>query len=204
MPKRVDHAQRRGHIIDALVRVAAAEGLHAVTMRGVAAEAGMSLNLVQYYFDSKPQLMHAALERLEQQSHERWSARLARLPHPVTAHAFIEAFCAEALPTDGPSRAFHLVWTSYAVLAMTDPELAAQPFVEGPNRLERQLTDVLRQAQTDGELAADVDASVEAARLLAMSHGLGTSVLVGQRTAEAAEAVMRHHLTKLFGLPAEV
>ena len=77
MPKRVDHAQRRAHIADALVRVAASEGLHAVTMRGVAAEAGMSLNLVQYYFDSKAKLMHAALERLERQSHERWSARLA-------------------------------------------------------------------------------------------------------------------------------
>ena len=71
MPKRVDHAQRRAHITDALVRVAAVGGLHAVTMRGVAAEAGMSLNLVQYYFDSKAKLMHAALERLEQQSHER-------------------------------------------------------------------------------------------------------------------------------------
>ncbi|WP_413102416.1 TetR/AcrR family transcriptional regulator [Streptomyces sp. Inha503] len=204
MPKRVDHAQRRAHITDALVHVAAAEGLHAVTMRGVAAEAGMSLNLVQYYFDSKAKLMHAALERLEQQSHERWSSRLAGLPQPPTAHAFIEAFCAEALPNDEPSRAFHLVWTSYAVLAMTDPELAAQPFVEGPNRLERQLTDVLRQAQADGELAVDLDVTVEAAHLLAMSHGLGTSVLVGQRTAEAAEAVMRHHLTGLFGLPVEI
>ena len=86
---------------------------------------------------------------------------------------------------------------------MTDPELAAQPFVEGPNRLERQLTDVLRRAQADGELAADLDAAVEAARLLAMSHGLGTSVLVGRRTVAAAEAVMRHHLTGLFGLSAE-
>ncbi|MFI0817194.1 TetR/AcrR family transcriptional regulator [Streptomyces sp. NPDC021098] len=203
MPKRVDHAERRAQITDALVRVAAAEGLHAVTMRAVAAEAGMSLNLVQYYFDSKAKLMHAALERLEQQSHERWSARLADLPQPTTAHAFIAAFCAEALPTDEPSRAFHLVWTSYAVLAMTDPDLAAQPFIEGPNRLERQLTDVLRQAQRDGELAADLDVSVEAARLLVMSHGLGTSVLVGQRAPEAAEAVLRHHLAGLFGLPAE-
>lgn len=39
------------------------------------------------------------------------------------------AFCAEALPSDESSRAFHLVRTSYAVLAMTDPDLAAQPFV---------------------------------------------------------------------------
>ncbi|PNG17717.1 TetR family transcriptional regulator [Streptomyces cahuitamycinicus] len=198
MPKRVDHAERRAHIIDALVRVAAAEGLHAVTMRAVAAEAGMSLNLVQYYFDSKAKLMHAALERLEQQSHQRWSKRLADLPQPPTAHAFIEAFLAEALPTDEASRAFHLVWTSYAVLAMTDRELAAEPFVAGPDRLERQLTDVLSRAQRDGALAGGRDPAAEAARLLALSHGLGTGVLVGQRSAEAAMAILRAHLDQLF------
>ncbi|WP_354670704.1 TetR/AcrR family transcriptional regulator [Streptomyces flavofungini] len=199
----MDHAQRRAHVIDALVRVAAAEGLHAVRLRAVAAEAGMSLNLVQYYFETKAQLLHAALERLEQQSHARWSARLDGLPHPVTAPAFIEAFLAEALPTDEASRAFHLVWTSYAVLAMTDPELAAQPFVEGPDRLERQLTDVLEQAQRDGALDPLRDAAAEAAHLLSLGHGLGTSVLVGQRSADAAMEILRAHLGRLFApLPA--
>ncbi|MBO8189484.1 TetR/AcrR family transcriptional regulator [Streptomyces spirodelae] len=198
MPKRVDHGQRRAHIIEALVRVAAAEGLHAVTMRAVAAEAGMSLNLVQYYFDTKAQLMHAALERLEQQSHARWSARLARLPQPVTPQVFVETFLAEALPTDEESRAFHLVWTSYAVLAMTDPELAAQPFVEGPNRLERQLTAVLQQARDESAADRSWDAATEAAHLLTLAHGLGTSVLVGQRGAEAATRILHAHLDRLF------
>ncbi|MFI8850364.1 TetR/AcrR family transcriptional regulator [Streptomyces sp. NPDC053499] len=198
MPKRVDHGQRRAHIIEALVRVAAAEGLHAVTMRAVAAEAGMSLNLVQYYFDTKAQLMHAALERLEQQSHARWSARLAQLPQPGTPQAFVETFLAEALPTDEESRAFHLVWTSYAVLAMTDPELAAQPFVEGPDRLERQLTAVLQQAKEESAVDRSWDAATEAAHLLTLAHGLGTSVLVGQRGAEAAIRVLRAHLDRLF------
>ncbi|MFG3258625.1 TetR/AcrR family transcriptional regulator [Streptomyces sp. NPDC048172] len=199
MPKRVDHARRRAHIAEALVRLAAREGLHAVTMRGVAAEADVSLRLVQYYFETKGKLMHAALERLEEQSHQRWSARLGALPGPVTAHAFIDAFLAEALPTDGPSRDFHLVWTSYATLAMTDPELAAQPFVAGPDRLERQLTEALRRAQDDGALGQERDARGEAARLLALSHGLGTGVLVGQRTPQAALSILRGHLDQLFG-----
>ncbi|MEU9791333.1 TetR/AcrR family transcriptional regulator [Streptomyces sparsogenes] len=202
MPKRVDHAQRRAHIADALVRVAARDGLHAVTMRAVAAEAGMSLNLVQYYFATKAQLMHAALLRLEQQSHERWAARLDSLNNPESARACLEAFVAEALPADEASHAFRLVWTSYAVLAMTDPELAAQPFVEGPNRLEHRLTDLLARAQTSGEIAAHLDVSMEAARLLSLSHGLGTSVLVGQRSASQALEVMRYHLTRLFNDPA--
>ncbi|MEV0642095.1 hypothetical protein AB0I77_45690 [Streptomyces sp. NPDC050619] len=69
---------------------------------------------------------------------------------------------------------------------MTDPELAAQPFVEGPDRLEGQLTAVLEQAQREGALDRRRDAAAEAAHLLSLSHGLGTSVLVGRRGAEVA------------------
>lgn len=199
MPRTADHQARRTQIADGLIRVAGRDGLHAVTMRSVAAESGVSLRLVQYYFRNKAQLMHGALRHLERQSNERWTARLAQLPSPPSARAFIEAFLAEALPTDEQSRTFHLVWTSYAVLAMTDRELADRPFVEGPNRLERQLADVLRQAQVSGELATDLDVSFEAARLLTINHGLGTSVLVGQRTAEAAMTVLRYHLDRIFG-----
>ncbi|MEV0054089.1 TetR family transcriptional regulator C-terminal domain-containing protein [Saccharopolyspora shandongensis] len=198
MPKTVDHDQRRAQIAEGLVRVAAREGLHAVTMRSVAAEAGVSLRLVQYYFQTKAQLMHDVLRHLERQSQKRWAARLERMPSPPSARAFVEAFLAEALPTDEASRAFHLVGASYAVLAMTDPELADQPFVAGLNHLEAQLADALRRAQADGELSGDRDASVEAARLIALNHGLGTAVLVGQRTGEDAEAVLRCHIDELF------
>lgn len=90
------------------------------------------------------------------------------------------------------------MWTSHGALAMTDPDLAAEPFVAGPDRLERQLTDVLSQAQRDGALAGGRDPAAEAARLLALSHGLGTGVLVGQRSAEAAMAILRAHLDQLF------
>ncbi|MGY5124282.1 TetR family transcriptional regulator C-terminal domain-containing protein [Streptomyces nigrescens] len=136
------------------------------------------------------------------QSHARWSARLDDLPHPVTAHAFIETLLAEALPTDETSRAFHLVWTSYAVLVMTDPELAAQPFIAGPDRLERQLTGVLEQAQKGGALDPLRDAAAEAAHLLSLGHGLGTSVLVGQRGSDTAMEILRAHLGRLFAHPA--
>lgn len=49
-----------------------------------------------------------------------------------------------------------------------------------------------------GRLPSKLDISAEAARLLTLSHGLGTSVLVGQRSAEAAMVVLRYHLDQLF------
>lgn len=145
--------------------------------------------------------MHAALQHLEQQSHRRWAARPATLPDPPPARALIEAFLAEALPDDDESRTFHRVFTSCAVLAMTDPEFADQPFVAGPVRLTTQLTEVLQRARSNGEVRSEVDPAPEAARLLALNHGLGTSVLMGQRTAHDAEAVLRYHLDRVFEAP---
>jgi AcrR family transcriptional regulator len=202
MPRTVDHRQRRAHIAESLVRVAARDGLHAVTMRSVADEAGVSLRLVQYYFHSKAELLHGALAHLERQSQQRWAARLADLPSSRSARQFVAAFLAEALPTDEPSRAFHLLGASYAVLAMTDPELADQPFVAGLHHLQRQLAEVLREAHTAGELPPDRDPDHEAARLVAVNHGLGTMVLVGERTARDAMAVLRYHVDQVFGLTA--
>ncbi len=198
VPRTVDHTQRRAQLADAVVAVAAREGLHAVTIRAVAAEAGVSLRFVQYYFPTKTELLAGTLNHLETLSHRRWNHRLAGLPDPPPARALIEAFCAEALPTDDASRAFHLVGTSYAVLAMTDPDLAQHPFVAGIDRLEHQLAQALSRAQTRGEIPGDLDVTAEAIRLVMLTHGLGTSVLIGQHDPATALAVLTDHLDRLF------
>ncbi|MFI2231725.1 TetR/AcrR family transcriptional regulator [Nocardia testacea] len=198
MPRTAEHTARRTQIAEALVRVAARDGLHAVTMRSVATEAGISLRLVQYYFDTKTGLLLGALEHLEQQSHQRWTQRLAGLPDPPPPRPFVEAFLTEALPTDEPSRVFHLVGTSYAMLALTDPELAAAPFAARIDRLGQQLCDTLTRAAAQGGLAAGADPRQEAARLVALANGLGTSVLAGQQNIETATELVRYHLDQLF------
>lgn len=199
MPKTVDHDQRRSQIADAVVQLAAREGLHAVTMRAAAAETGFSLRLVQYYFPSKAELLRGVLDHLRRRSNERWSARLAELQRPVTARSYVEAFLHEALPSDDDSRAFHLVGASYTVLAMTDPDLAEAGLAAGIHPLEDQLADALRRGQQDRELAQDLDPEHEAARLVALNHGIGTTVLIGHRSADEGRAVLRYHVRALFG-----
>ncbi|MBT2406085.1 MULTISPECIES: TetR/AcrR family transcriptional regulator [unclassified Streptomyces] len=198
MPKRVDHEERRAQIAEALVSVAGRRGLHAVGMRDVAAEAGVSLRLVQYYFQTKENLLLYGLQHLAAGLGARVAARLRAAGPDPGPRATIEALLMEALPTDGPSRTFHIVYTAYAALALTDATLAAQPFIDNPNAAEDALTALLQQAR-DAKLARpDTDPRTEAISLLAMSAGLGTSVLVGQRTQEAAAAVLEHHLNRLF------
>src|SRR6478735_6123385 len=59
MPKRVDTGKRRREMTDAVRRITAKGGLTAATFREVAAEAGVSVRVVQYYFGSKDELMLA-------------------------------------------------------------------------------------------------------------------------------------------------
>ncbi|WP_215447815.1 TetR/AcrR family transcriptional regulator [Streptomyces sp. ATCC 21386] len=198
MPKRVDHAERRTEIAEALVRVAGRRGLHAVGMRDVAAEAGVSLRLVQYYFQTKEKLLLFGLELLAERFAARVSARVRAAGNSPGPRAIVEALLMAALPTDDESRIFHHLYTSYAVLAVNDPALAAQPFIKNPDAAEDALADLLRQAQEAALLEPGVDARLEAAGLLAMSAGLGTGILVGQRSPESATKVLDHHLNRIF------
>ncbi|WP_326647663.1 MULTISPECIES: TetR/AcrR family transcriptional regulator [unclassified Streptomyces] len=198
MPKRVDHDVRRTEIAEALVRVAGRRGLHAVGMRDVAAEAGVSLRLVQYYFQTKEKLLLYGLQHLAGEFGERVADRVRAAGDDPGPRAMIEALMMASLPTDEESRTFHLVYTSYAVLAVTDKALAAQPFMDKPNAAEDTVAALLQKAKDAGLIGPDVDARAEAISLLAMSAGLGTSILVGQRGPESADAVLGYHLDRLF------
>ncbi|MEU5764548.1 TetR/AcrR family transcriptional regulator [Streptomyces asoensis] len=198
MPRRVDHTERRTEIAEALVRAAGRVGLHAVGMRDVAAEAGVSLRLVQYYFESKEKLLLFGLQHLAAGFGERVSARVRAAGDDPGPRAVIEALLTAALPVDEESRLFHHLYTSYAVLSVTDEALAAQPFIKDPDAAEATLTALLRQAADAGLLRAGTDPRAEAVGLLAMSAGLGTGVLVGQRDARSATAVLRYHLDRIF------
>ncbi|MFJ4593638.1 TetR/AcrR family transcriptional regulator [Kitasatospora sp. NPDC088861] len=218
MPKLVDHEERRAHIIDALLRTAADTGLHTVTMRSVAIEAGVSVRLVQYYFDTKEQLLLAALtrlaarmgeriqervqeriqERVQVRTQERVRDRAGAAGPSASPRDIVEAVLLESVPTDEESRTFHLVYTEYAVLSITDPALAGQSFLAAPNEMEDFLVGQLTAARQAGDTDPRTDARQEAVVLLAVSAGLGLSVLLGQRTADDAVAVLRYHLGRLF------
>lgn len=200
VPRTVDHAERRAAITAALNRIAGRDGLRAVTMRSVAAEAGVSVRLVQYYFETKSQLLDSALLTLEAESTRRWQARVATLGDPPLPRVLLEAFLDEALPDDEVSRAFSRAFHSYTDLMLSDPEFTGTP-TAGPDRLEAQIAAALHRASDAGQLQAGIGTiEVEAATLLLLSHGLGTSVLIGQRSPAQAGTLWRHHLDRLFKL----
>ena len=201
MPKRVDHEERRREISDALVRTAATRGLHATGMREVAAEAGVSLRLVQYYFGTKEELLLAAMQHLAAQFAERALARISRLREtgsPVSPRDIIAAILTEGLPADDERRTFTLVYTAYFALSLTDPALAISPLVRNSAAVIDVVAAQLRAAQAAGDTPDHLDPDLEAVSLITMSAGLGTSVLGGHSSAGQAQAVIDYHLHRLF------
>ena len=201
MPKRVDHEERRRQIADALVRTAATRGLHAAGMREVAAEAGVSLRLVQYYFGTKEELLLAAMQQLAAQFSDRVLARIQRVKqtgNPARPRDVIAAILAEGLPADDERRVFHVVYLAYLALSLTDPALAISPLVRNSAAVIEVMAAQLRTAQAAGDAPADLDPDMEALTLMSMSSGLGTSVLAGHSTPDQAQAVIDYQLRRLF------
>ncbi len=197
MPRRVDHGERRRELTAALLRIASTRGLQAVSMREVAAEAGVSLRVVQYYFTDKKTLMASGITELAARLDRRVRERAAAIGTGLPARTVLEVVLGSILPTDEDSRADQLAWTAYHAAGLTDPGSA----VDGrfaPDALEEWLTGVLGQAVEDGQVAGDRNPRVEVVSLLAMTNGLVSSVLGRQRTAEDALAVVRYRLDRLF------
>jgi AcrR family transcriptional regulator len=201
VPRRVDHDERRRQIADALLRTAATRGLHASGMREVAAEAGVSLRLVQYYFGTKEELLLFAVQQLAAQFAERTMARIRRTKEtdgPARPRDVIAAILTEGLPVDDERRTFTIVYTAYLALSLTDPTLAISPLVRNSSAVIDVVAAQLRAAQAAGDTPADLDPDVEALSLLAMSAGLGSSVIGGQSSPAQAQAVIDYHLGRLF------
>ena len=204
MPKRVDHEERRRQIADALLRTAARRGLHATGMREVAAEAGVSLRLVQYYFGTKEELMLLAMQQLAAQFAARAMAQISKIKQaqdPVSPRDVIAAILTQTLPADDERRTFTILNAAYFALSLTEPALAIDPLVKNSNAVIDVVASQLRAAQAAGDTPADLDPDLEALSLLAMSAGLGTSILGGQSSPGQAQAVIDYHLDRLFPAP---
>ncbi|WP_177221424.1 TetR/AcrR family transcriptional regulator [Lentzea xinjiangensis] len=187
MPKRVDHEERRREITEAVWRIATAEGLAAVTLRRVAAEAGISMNLVQYYFTSKEKMIRYGLERVIEVAVARMSAELEAVRESGDSRAVVRAAIVGMLPVDDVTRHTSAVYYAYLLHAITDEEIRS--IVSG---IPRQLAPRL------AHRVPGADPLVELESLIALASGLAVGVLVGSYTAEEAVAFVDHRLDRLY------
>ncbi|MCR3721465.1 MULTISPECIES: TetR/AcrR family transcriptional regulator [Prauserella salsuginis group] len=116
MPKVVDREARRLAVADATLRLAATNGLEAVSIRTVAAEAGMSPGAVQKYFATKDELLLCALDLSDERLVARWNA----LPDDAPLTDYLR----QVLPLDDNTRAENALLWSFTARAAYLPEWA--------------------------------------------------------------------------------
>ncbi|OLT19315.1 TetR family transcriptional regulator [Pseudonocardia sp. CNS-139] len=197
MPKRVDVDARRREIADALLRLAATEGLESVSLRHVAAEAGVSMGAVQHYFRTKDDMLRFALEHQARRREQRIVARLTAAGRPPTVREIIRTSLLEVLPTDDESRADWLVGIAFFIRAMRDPAMA-EVLAEGVPQVVGFFTEQLGAAQADGLLAPGVDPYQEAVLLWSAVDSQATAIVLGERDPGDAVATVDYYLDRLF------
>lgn len=200
VPKRVDRDARRRAIAAALWRVAIRQGLEEVSLRHVAAEAGVSMGMVQHYFAGKDEMLFFALETLNDHVTQRVAANIHALPDPDDPRALIRLVLAEMLPLDEERRADAIVGFAFLAQAAVHPKIAGI-LRASVSQLEEFVSGQIRRAQEAGEVPGDLDVVRESVMLLALMDGLTAHILAGQRSPEEALAVLDAYLGRLFSPP---
>jgi AcrR family transcriptional regulator len=196
VPKQVDHDQRRVRIAEALQRLITRQGMEGVSLRHVAAEAGISMGSVQHYFRSKDEMLLFALEHRRRLREERIRTKVLADGEP-TPRRILRACLVEMLPRDERSAADWLVGVAFFNRAVADPELA-KVYAEGMPELFAFFAGQIREAQSAGEVGPGADPDHEAAILWALADSQASDVLLGHRTADEAVATVDYHLDRLF------
>jgi AcrR family transcriptional regulator len=186
----VDREQRRRDITDAVIRITLKGGLGAATFREVAAEAGVSVRLVQYYFGSKDELLLSTQRHVAARSILRLRAWIAETDG--TPRAWLRAFMGSFIPIDEESRVAMLMYVALHTESLVHPELARTEAFEVPRTMHRTIADQLRR----GRPAPDVDIEHEATVLTALVPSLGQNVLDGGMQPAAAFEIIDYALRR--------
>ncbi|SEQ97681.1 TetR/AcrR family transcriptional regulator [Lentzea albida] len=197
MPKRVDHEEKRRDLAEALFRIASMRGLQAVTLRAVAAEAGVSMFQIQYYFPTKEDMLRHAWQRITELGAERAGRGIAEAARTGDERAVIRACVLGVLPTDERSRMLCAVQIAYFAVDVTRGSQAPDQQAMLPH-LVRLIADQLGHARQRGRIAPGLDLQLEADALAIMTGGLLSGMLVGAYDATRAAEIVDYRLDQLF------
>jgi TetR/AcrR family transcriptional regulator, transcriptional repressor of bet genes len=109
MPKIVDHDQRRDEIALVACRVVAEHGFDQTSMVRIAREAGYTTGMLAHYFDSKQDIIIAALRLILRRIEE----RLTGSPAQAAGGPDLLMLLTEALPVDEHRRIECAFWTTF-------------------------------------------------------------------------------------------
>lgn len=187
----MDVDERRRTVSEAACRVLARDGLGALSVRNVAAEAGLAPSTVRYTFPTQASVREHALNLV----FDGTAARIDALPDHLTGRALAHAVLVELLPLDDERRIELDVYLALGTAALTDPEL--RPFHD---RVVAEMQDWCGQVLGAVGVSPD-DMAYEACRLHALIDGLAMQVVRLPPDADTSWAIdlLDRHVAALVG-----
>lgn len=194
MPKIVDHDERRRIIVEALWRVIARDGAHEVSVRHVAAEAGMPKSSIAHYVGTMPQLLGLAVDQLVQDNTD---YMLSLDPLVLDVEKVTEVLIT-LVPVSERQRHMSGVWLLLVAQAGADPATADVLHRLNASVVEG-IGDILRGMREQGLLDTHRDIDLEARRLHALIDGLAVQCLTDPALRSEADvrAILRDEVGRL-------
>ena len=168
MPKIVDHDLQRVKFAEAAMSLIARHGLEGVTMRAVAAEAGLSYGSLFHYFNSKDELLMHAVRHST-------SLQTKRVNEYTSQYSGLKALehllCDDVIITES-TRDDWLVWLTFLYKAALQASFATA-YAELIDGWQARIAGLLDDARQAGEIRKELDVGFEAMAIWAYSAGIG-------------------------------
>ena len=181
-------------LLDAVTSVLVEEGFEGVSVRKVAARAGVSIGAVQHHFPTKDAMLAAAMERASAE----FTARLtAHVPADATAEQALQAVAYELLGLGPERRAAAVLWAARLARASVH-EPTRRTHAREWQEVEDLLSGLLQASRGQADLERGRE---DAAGLLALLDGLATAALVepDRMPPARAERLLAEFLDRLLG-----
>ena len=180
MPKVVDHDERRREIAAATWVAIDELGIDGTTMRAIAERAGCTIGRLNHYFDSREDMLVAAL-RL---AHSCAATRMLAAIEGRSGRDALRAVLIEALPLDDERRTEWKVWLTFWAQALNTESLRREH--RQRYREWQRLVEALVAEASPSLTRAEVRQTTEA--LLATVDGIGIHALMSPTTDAARRA----------------
>ncbi|OLT31695.1 TetR family transcriptional regulator [Actinomadura sp. CNU-125] len=198
MPKVVDHEERKRRLAEAVWSLTVRSGLESVTLRKVAAEAGVSMGQVQHYYATRSELVSDAVARAVRALNARIETSIRAAGAEGDPETILRECLYAILARD--EEGLRLLRLSVAVLgqAVSDPAMAAV-LAPGDDELVSFTAGLIAAARHDRGSAARDDDRIAADICWTLATGLGVDVALGHRSPDVAKRVLDHHIDTVLG-----
>lgn len=185
VPKLVDHDVRRREIAQAVWAVIAERGIEGVTLRSVAAEAGVSVGRIQHYYASREELVRDSCRELLKAATQRFEA-----VDDTTPVGKLRRLVLGRIPTTPEFATGTSIWLAYEAKSVDDPVIA--------ELVQRGHAGGVREAATLLSECGVADAPAVALRLMATAEGLAIRVLVGGLESRGAIGLLENLIAEVL------